>query len=280
MRTNNPTGLLMLFFVFLFSVANVSIVQGQTEKKKKTYLTFEYFKKSDGTKLLHAVLKTKVNKKFRPISSASIGFTIESDSASIFLNEIVTDNEGIAEYVIPEDIELPVGEEGYTEFKVVFAGSDTLKKKKKSLEIKDINLEMELGISDSVKTVNVTAFEINDEEGTGVSRKKVGVFVQRMFGQLKVAEGSLKNGKCEIEFPDDIPGDTLGNITVYTKIAEDDDYGTVEKMQIIDWGIPVTEKESFKRSFSGGSYLIFWIISMLVVIIIIFIAKKIKITED
>jgi len=282
MIKNNHNILFLLIVAIFFSTANNSIAQKNVKPKKKakTYLTFEYYKKTDGSKLLFAKLKTKINKKFVPVVSAVISFTIETDSSTINLKNINTNQEGIAKYYIPKGTKLPTNNEGYTTFKVTYHGNDFYKPKKKKLNLKDIFFHVDFEIFDSIKTINVYADDFVKESESGINKLKIGVFVQRMFSQLKVAEGILKNGKCSIEFPTDLPGDSIGNLIVFTKIEDDDDYGNVENIQTIKWGIPVTEKESFKSSFSGGSYIAFWIISLFVVLIIYLITKKLKISDD
>ena len=282
MKTNNCTGFLILIAIIFFGSLNISMAQADSKSKKKakTYLTFEYFKKSDGSKLLFAKLKTKVNKKFVAVSGVQLSFTIETDSGSIGLFSAVTNNEGVAEYVIKSDSRLHVDDKGFTLFKAEYPGSELYKPKKKKISVKDLDLDIELETIDSVKTINITAVPGYSRDETDSRKIKLAVYVQRMFSQLKIADGTLKNGKCRIVFPNDIPGDSIGNIEVFVKIEDDDEYANVEKTQVIGWGIPVTEKESFKSSFSGSSYLFFWIISLLIAIAIFIVAQKTKVKAN
>ncbi len=161
-----------------------------------------------------------------------------------------------------------------------YSGNDKYKKKKKKITVKDLILDVKLTTIDSIKTINIIATQSFADSVTDINKIKIGVFVQRMFSQLKIASGIIKNGKCELEFPNDIPGDSIGNIDVFVKIEDDNDFGNIEKTQTIKWGIPVTEKESFKSSFSGGSYLLFWLFSLLLVLAIYLISKKIRIQNN
>ena len=66
-----------------------------------------------------------------------------------------------------------------------------------------------------------------------------------MFSLLPIIEDfSDEEGKLISDFPNDLPGDSVGNLTVIVSIIESDEYGTVEKQKTIDWGIPVDFSEA------------------------------------
>jgi hypothetical protein len=43
-----------------------------------------------------------------------------------------------------------------------------------------------------------------------------------------------------MEFPDDIPGDSAGMLTIVARVVEHDHFGTATKTKSIDWGVPVS----------------------------------------
>jgi hypothetical protein len=58
-----------------------------------------------------------------------------------------------------------------------------------------------------------------------------------MFSQLKVGEVSIEEGEGIFEFPNDIPGDTLGMVTILAKIVDHDDFANLAKSQDVAWGV-------------------------------------------
>lgn len=45
-----------------------------------------------------------------------------------------------------------------------------------------------------------------------------------------------ENGEVKIEFPSDLPGDSVGNVKIIVKILEADEYTDTEVEEIINWG--------------------------------------------
>ena len=67
---------------------------------------------------------------------------------------------------------------------------------------------------------------------------KVGVYVKRYFGLLPLFDGALytdSEGSVSLSFPDGIPGDEEGNVTIIAKI-EDSGFNPVQMEQIVNWG--------------------------------------------
>jgi hypothetical protein len=60
-----------------------------------------------------------------------------------------------------------------------------------------------------------------------------------MFSRLPIGEVSLdETGKGSVEFPSDLPGDSLGNLQVVAFIAENESYGNIESATTVQWGKP------------------------------------------
>jgi hypothetical protein len=60
-----------------------------------------------------------------------------------------------------------------------------------------------------------------------------------MFMDLPVAEDFLdENGEYVMEIPDDIPGTADGDIEVIARFNDHYMFGTVEKRQTLQWGVP------------------------------------------
>ncbi len=66
-------------------------------------------------------------------------------------------------------------------------------------------------------------------------------FVKRYFGNLPFADGATKTnaeGQAIAVFPNDLPGDSTGNVAVLVALADEDRFGRVIAEDQIDWGVP------------------------------------------
>jgi len=83
-------------------------------------------------------------------------------------------------------------------------------------------------------------------------------FVKRALCLLPVGKElnyTDEDGNIEITFPNDIPGNKDGNLTVIVKLDEDDNYGTVQFEKVVKWGVPLLNPENpyDHRSLIGSS---------------------------
>ena len=92
----------------------------------------------------------------------------------------------------------------------------------------------------------------DDGEDIPVEEAEVKVFVKRPFGDLpiiKEAEWSDEDGMIEVVFPNDLPGDENGILEVIARVEDSDDYGSLETVKEIEWGIiPHFDDNTLKRS--------------------------------
>lgn len=232
----------------LFLVNNIAVAQNEddTNEPKKVRLKLEYLKLTDGTKVLSSNLYWKDGRTFVPVVDQEITYTAGDDSSELELGTIKSDKEGNAILHIEKDFKFPLTEEGFTIFTAKMKKSDKYKRAKKSIEIKDAELDFSLDVIDSVKMVEVKVTTFDDEgETIPVEGAEVYVYVKRLYSLFKVDNGDTdENGQYEVEFPMDMPGDSTGNLTVIVKFLESDEYGTIEKVQDIQWGTIVSYEEA------------------------------------
>jgi hypothetical protein len=151
---------------------------------------------------------------------------------------VVTDNKGIAKFIITDDIRIISDKTGAWAFSSEYKGNDTIAAGTSEVAIKDVNLEMTLTLADSIKTVTVKAAVMDNGKEKPVTGEVVKVYVPRMFSQLLVNELTLDDsGTASFEFPKDLPGDKSGNLTVVAKFEENPVFGNVEKRETLKWGL-------------------------------------------
>jgi len=100
------------------------------------------------------------------------------------------------------------------------------------------NIQMKVSFDDEkhIATVNLSG----TENGSVVpaSGVRVGAFVQRYFGQMKLGEPIKTNasGVATFEFPTDLQGDSIGQLKIIFKLIDEDKYGLVVAEQTVNWG--------------------------------------------
>ncbi|MCY1635350.1 hypothetical protein [Marinifilum sp. D737] len=114
-------------------------------------------------------------------------------------------------------------------------------------------IELIFSDTDSVKLITAIVREQHPEDmGAPVAGIDLYFYVQRSFSLLPI--GSVFNttdesGKVEIEFPSDLPGDTVGNVILLVKIEDTPPYRDTTIQKNISWGIPlVFDEQENKRS--------------------------------
>jgi hypothetical protein len=115
---------------------------------------------------------------------------------------------------------------------------------------KEATMTMKLFRKDSVNVCEVTVVS----ENKPVSDVPVKIYVQRMFSLLTVGESKStdESGIARFDFPHDIPGDANGMLTIFAKIEDDENYGTLETKKDENWGTIKVKMETDERSLSAS----------------------------
>ena len=113
-------------------------------------------------------------------------------------------------------------------------------------------ITLAFGEQDSLKEITATVTQA-DATGKETAVKDVDVhfYVKKSFGLLPL-EGDFtttdESGKATVEFPNDLPGDASGNVTVIAKVEDNDELGELETSQTMKWGVPATAHEAPQRA--------------------------------
>ena len=241
------------------------------DKPKKVRLKLEYLKLEDGTKVLKSILYWKDGKDINPVIDQEVMFTAENDSSDIKLGTIKSNEEGNAILHIENGFKFPVNGAGFTIFTAKMKKSDKFKRAKKSIEIKDAELVFSLNVIDSVKMVEVRVTTFDSVGQTiPIEKAEVYVYVKRLYSLFKVKNGETdEKGHFKVEFPNDLPGDSTGNLQVIVKVLDSDEYGTIEKIKDIQWGTIVSYEEEHHRALwaSAGEAPLWMILAVAVILL-------------
>jgi len=239
------------------------------QKKTRTRLKAYYEQLSNKDLKISVILIQGTGKKMANVQNAEVLLSTFNQDDEIFLTNLITDDNGEAELIIEKGYKLPINEKGYAVIKASYAGNDSLKAAKKQIKFMDLNVEISFDIIDSIKQITVTAFEI-DSIGNKIPIEGVNfnIGVERLYSILYLEKIKTdESGTRSMEFPNDIPGDSVGILNVVVKVIEDKKYGTITKAAQIDWGTIVDFSNAHAdRSLFGDQAPLWMIIAVFVIL--------------
>ena len=80
-----------------------------------------------------------------------------------------------------------------------------------------------------------------DQSGLPIEDLELYFYVKRTFSLLPIGDpfnATNENGIVEVEFPNDLPGDTEGDLIIVVKIFESDLYNDLSLEMTKNWGLP------------------------------------------
>ena len=215
------------------------------EKSANTYsplIEFTSMQKQDNSVDLKASVKAKISGTLTKLSGLKMEFYCGVDTAEKKLGEVVTNNNGVALLNNKGDQLIPDAE-GKFNFKVVFAGKDSIEAAEEVLAVKRARLELTPVKEDSLLTVKLKLVDLSTGTETPVTEATLGIFVKRMFSPLKIGEGTTdESGEASVEIPNDLPGDAQGNLTILARLDENETFGNLEAAVVQKWGVPVSDE--------------------------------------
>jgi hypothetical protein len=238
MRNNSFIRILGILVIAVLFAVEINAQSNEVEKKSPD-LNFVCKKTSDGGFELKARLSLFENRKDLAIAGELIHFKVGNDSL-LSINGNKTNINGYAIAIIQPGVKIPKNNVGAIQIKAEYIGSKLYNGNSAEVSFIETEISMECVMVDTIKTVKVTAMKINaDGTKSFLKGEKIAVSVQRMFSKLPIGEISINDdGTGSVEFPDDLPGDSVGNLEVVAFIADHELYGNIEKKSSVKWGIP------------------------------------------
>lgn len=237
------------------------------QKKKATRLKVVYEKQFNMPGTLVASLLVR-EKRYEPFSNTTVIFYSINDTSKVILEKLKTDANGLAKLVISESSNIYRDDAGKMTFEVEYLGTDITKGSSKKISIKQAALNVSFIKQDEVKFIeaDLLEFSSNDQQAP-IENVSVLFYVKGTFSLLNIGkEKTDENGRAKIEFPIDMPGDTLGVLTLVVKVEEDDVYGSIESMGEIDWGVPLIQLQERQRGL-GDTDAPLWMVYTLIILL-------------
>jgi hypothetical protein len=234
---------------------------------------------------LQAMLRAKMEGTWQKIGDAEIEFVYVGDEEEISLGKLKTNAGGVATTLIPVG-KMPLNSEGYLPFAARFAGTEELEESEGDASILRARMSISPVKGDSLNTIAVKVVALGAAGEEPIVEAEVAVFVKRLFGRLKVGEGTTdENGEVEIKFPGDLTGDDKGNLFITARIEDFEEYGNLAANTVQPWGTEVSYKvEALPRSLWSPNPPLWMVLTFFVLMaavwghyaVIVYFLKKIK----
>ncbi len=233
-------------------------------------LEFVTIQKADNTIDLKVSLRAKVKGSFYILPKVKLTFFQVTETGDKNLGFIITDRSGKGVLNLKDGAAV-AGADGKYTFKVAYAGNKQMEAAEEELTIKRARLEMVPVKEDSLLTVTVRLVDLSTGAEVPVPETAVGIYVARMFNPLKVGEGTTdETGEAVIEVQNGLPGDSKGNLTLFAKLDESEDFGKLEASVVQPWGKAISNKiEDQPRALWSSNPPIWMLVTFIVLMSIV-----------
>jgi hypothetical protein len=234
-----------LFILALLSPDSQLSATAARDSKINPYMLLTYLKDND----LNQIIQVRMTNITQTGEVPLPGLNIRFYNGETLLGEAVTDAEGNADCIIGSSIQLFTSEDGSWPFSAIFDGDSLTEETYGELSINDVDIEMQISEEEGERIVTLQATTLTEEGRVPVTGEEIGVYVPRMFSLLPVSIGMLdENGTFRMKFPDDIPGDSIGNLTVIGRFNDHYSFGNVERREELRWGTAAMKSAPLYRS--------------------------------
>ncbi len=282
------SGLKHILLILTIALISASGIKAQDAELANTKLQAAYYKDQNNLEHIAAKLLLKAER-YEPFANAEVHFYSIKDTSKVLLKTIVTDAMGEAVYIMDGDAKVSPDTSGLLAFTVEYDGNATSESSAKDIQVKIANLKVSFFQEDSSKFIAVDAFEPGSGDASiPIAETEIGIFVKGTFSYFNIAkEATSAEGKLIVPFPVDMPGDSIGVITIVAKIEDNDTYGNVESWGTINWARPVPIATEARRGL-GDTDAPLWMVYTLIVLLsavwfhyayVIFLIIKIKLAK-
>ncbi|HQW03653.1 MAG TPA: hypothetical protein PLR30_14295 [Saprospiraceae bacterium] len=261
----------------------------QDAELSSTKMQAAYYKDHEGLESIVARLLIK-SERYEPYANMEVSFFVASDTSKMLLEKMTTNEKGEAIYILQAKDKTHTDATGLIAFEVTYDGNATAESASKDIQVNPADLKVSFFQEDTSKFIAVEAFESSGEDSISpIAAVEIGLYIKGTFSYYNIAKDVTDaNGKLIVPFPVEMPGDTLGVITLAAKIEDHDLYGNIESWGNINWAKPVPLATEARRGL-GDTDAPLWMVYTLIVLLsavwfhyayVIFLVIKIKLAKD
>ncbi|MBS1666270.1 MAG: hypothetical protein JST58_02735 [Bacteroidetes bacterium] len=246
MRSLNRNIAFLASFVFFFSSL---VVFAQDSTKNSLNITLSFYNENNKIPYLGVKVKSKIDGKFKQISSIPLALYLDADSTANLIGKVVTDDNGQAVASIPPSLKGKWSPFTKHDFIAVFDGDKKYEATKADVSIVRAKISID---TSSDKKVLATVYELQDTNWVPLKGVDVGFTIRRMDAYLNINEtptfSTDSTGQASADFKrDNIPGDLKGNIVLVAKVDDNDKYGNLTAEKIVPWGSKFVAENNFDK---------------------------------
>ncbi|MEP6616137.1 MAG: hypothetical protein ABJA57_06135 [Ginsengibacter sp.] len=205
-----------------------------------------------GNKLIYLMVhaKTKINKKFQPVSGAVINLYLDSVAIDHLVARVTTNEKGVAKAVIPIALKSFWDNSATHRFAAVSEANKNFDEATTDLSVTRSKIEIDTLRDGDTKNIKVTVSEFENNKWTGVKDVDMRVGIRRLGGQLTAGKEETyttdSTGAVTVEFnKDSLPADQQGNIILVAKVEDNDKLGNLLVEKNVPWGIAANTDKNF-----------------------------------
>lgn len=234
------TGIILALLILAGAMHLSAQDKADTTAPATTVLQFICSSTSDDSLKLQATISVKHEEGATSLANAPVSFYSVEKNGDVKIGESKTDVHGVAVLKIASRNKYERNDQQMLSLKAMYDGNAKFEASESEFGLKPAKLKVSFYEEDSIRYVKVEGTQLNaDGTETPITEGTVIVGVPKMLSILKVGEITLDStGMGTAEFPKDIIGDSLGNLTVVAYIEENDIFGNVKASADNKWGLP------------------------------------------
>ena len=247
----------------------------QDSSKKELVLNVSYYMSSNKAVYVMTSAKTKVAKKFIPVSGINISLFLDNDSSLI--GKVTTDKDGLGKVIIPPSLKAVWDLSAKHSFKAVSEANKDFDATDAEASITKSRIVIDTLSNGEARTMIVKVTSFNGTDWIPVKDVEMKMGVSRSAGAILSAGDEAtyttdSTGTATAEFKKaNLPGDDKGNIVLTAKVEENEELGNLVAEKTVPWGAAVKSDNSFfdqRTLWSTRFRTPFWLLFMAYSIVI------------
>ncbi len=231
---------LTILFIFLCISPSSFAQENEEVEKLNARLSLVFVNDNSSPKLVSEV-KARIDRVYVGMENVKVDFYIGEISEGTYIGSQTTNENGVANFSIPEEMGPILDTMAVYSFAAAITDDSQVNDDEEFIEVVRSKIELILEEIDSIKTIKFFVGRYNGEGISPVEDVEGGIFIKRLFGLLPLVEYEYTDSEGFIyaEFPEDLKGDRMGNVTIVGKAEDTDEFGTLIASETIAWGLPL-----------------------------------------
>jgi len=242
----------------------------QDSTKHPLVVSVGYYANNNQLMYLLVHTKTKVNKKFRPVSDYPVSLYIDSVAGNCLVAKVKTDETGIGKAFLPVSLKSIWDGSSEHHFIAVTESGKEFNETNTDISITKSKIELDT-ISDSdTRKIKVKVYALKNGSWIPAKDVEMKVGINRLGGILSAGSADTyttdSTGSAVVDYKrDSLPGDQAGNLVLVAKVEDNDIYGNMLIEKTVPWGIATKIRNDFfsqRTLWSTRFRTPFWLLGM------------------